>query len=226
MQVLTKDGGEVVWSYSNRVVREDGSAPYVLGHAHDVTAQILTEKALKVSEEKLQAALESEKRLSRFDFLTGIPNRRTFYETVEAEAKRARRYRRAMTLAYVDVDNFKYVNDIFGHSVGDELLKLIGSGIRSSVRSTDTAARLGGDEFGVLLPETDSHGASVAIAKITSRIQDEVRQQNWPVTFSVGVVTFTPDAAPESVEEMIKRADELMYQVKHKGKGAVVSQVL
>lgn len=224
MRVLTKGGEEVVWSYSNRVIREPGSDPYVLGYAQDVTAQVLVEEALKVSEEKLQAALENEKRVSRVHFLTRIPNRRTFYEALEAEAKRARRYRRAMTLAYIDVDNFKEVNDVFGHSVGDDLLKLIGSEIHSNIRTTDTVARLGGDEFAILLPETGSEGAAKVMVKVQSRLKEAVRQQNWAVSFSVGVVTFTN--ALESVEEMIKRADDLMYEVKRTGKSAIVSQVL
>jgi diguanylate cyclase (GGDEF)-like protein/PAS domain S-box-containing protein len=224
MRVLTKQGDEVVWSYSNRVIREPGSKPYVLGHAHDVTAQVLTEEALKISEEKLQAALENEKRVSRVDFLTRIPNRRTFYEVIEMEAKRARRYQRALTLAYIDVDNFKEVNDMFGHSVGDDLLKLIGKEIQENIRTTDTVARLGGDEFAILLPETDSEGATKVMAKVQGHLQEAVREQNWAVSFSVGVVTFTK--ALDSVEEMIKHVDELMYEVKRGGKSAIVSQVL
>jgi diguanylate cyclase (GGDEF)-like protein/PAS domain S-box-containing protein len=224
MHIVTKGGDEIVWSYSNRLINQPGSDPYVLGYAQDVTAQVLTEQALKVSEEKLQAALENEKRVSRVDFLTRIPNRRTFYEAVESESKRARRYQRAMTLAYIDVDKFKEVNDLFGHSVGDDLLKLIGAEIQSSIRSTDMVARLGGDEFAILLPETNAEGAATAMAKVQSRLQEAARQQNWTVTFSVGVVTFAN--ALESVEEMIKRADGLMYEVKRKGKSAMVSQVL
>jgi diguanylate cyclase (GGDEF)-like protein/PAS domain S-box-containing protein len=224
MRVLTKSGEEIIWSYSNSVIREPGLEPYVLGHAHDVTGQVLAEQALRVSEEKLQAALENEKRVSRLDFLTKIPNRRTFYEVVEIEAKRARRYQRPLTLAYVDLDNFKQVNDMFGHSVGDDLLRLVGSEIQDNIRGTDTVARLGGDEFAILLPETDSEGASKVMTKVQSRLEQAVRRQNWAVSFSVGVVTFT--TALDSVEAMINRADELMYEVKRGGKSAIVSQVL
>src|ERR1700755_3457884 len=92
MRMHTSDGEEVVWSYSNRVVSDFGAEPYVLGHAHDVTSQIMTEEALRVSERKLQPALEREKNLSRVDFLTGIPNRRMFHQALTLEEKRSRRY--------------------------------------------------------------------------------------------------------------------------------------
>ena len=224
MRMRTKDGDEVVWSYSNRVVADFGAEPYVLGHAHDVTAQIMMEEALKVNEGKLQAALESEKNLSRVDFLTGIPNRRMFYQALTLEGKRSRRYGRAITLVYIDVDNFKYLNDHFGHATGDELLKVIGETLESSVRSTDMAARLGGDEFAILLPETDESNAGVIVAKLRQNLNNAIGPKGWPVTFSFGVVTFP--IALDSTEEMIKRADEFMYEAKRGGKSAVVSRVV
>jgi diguanylate cyclase (GGDEF)-like protein len=196
----------------------------VLGHAHDITAQVMMEEALKVSEGKLQAALENEKSLSRVDFLTGIPNRRMFYQTLSMEGKRSRRYLRPLTVVYIDVDNFKQINDLRGHAVGDDLLKLVGTVLESTVRSTDTAARLGGDEFAVLLPESDEQAAAVIVAKLQDNLQTAIRPRGWPVTFSFGVVTFP--IALDSTEEMIKRADEFMYEAKRSGKSAVVSKVI
>jgi diguanylate cyclase (GGDEF)-like protein len=222
-RVQTKDGDEVVWSYSNRVIEGNGASPYVLGHGHDVTAQALTEEALKVSEGKLQAAPESEKSISRIDFLTGIPNRRTFFQKLNTEVKRARRYQRPLNVAYIDVDNFKQVNDGLGHAVGDELLKTIGKSLEETLRETETAAQLGGDEFAILLPETDGENASVVMNKVQEHLAETVQKREWPVTFSVGVVTFTK--AMNSAEEMVKAADELMYKVKRKGKSAMVSQI-
>jgi diguanylate cyclase (GGDEF)-like protein/PAS domain S-box-containing protein len=224
IRMRTVEGDEMVWSYSNRVVADFGADPYVLGHAHDVTAQIMTEEALKVSEGKLQAALESEKNLARVDFLTGIPNRRMFNQALTLEAKRSRRYGRPITLVYIDVDNFKYMNDHFGHATGDELLKTIGTTLETSVRSTDMAARLGGDEFAVLLPETDEASAGVIVAKLRQNLNASIGPKAWPVTFSFGVVTFP--IALDSTEEMIKRADEFMYEAKRGGKSAVVSRVI
>jgi diguanylate cyclase (GGDEF)-like protein/PAS domain S-box-containing protein len=223
MRMRTTEGEEVVWSYSNRVVSDFGAEPYVLGHAHDVTSQIITEEALKVSEGKLQAALESEKNLSRVDFLTGIPNRRMFYQALTLEGKRSRRYVRPLTLVYIDVDNFKHLNDHYGHATGDDLLKMIGTTLETSVRSTDMAARLGGDEFAVLLPETDEASAGIIVAKLRQNLNTAIAPKGWPVTFSFGVVTFP--IALDSMEEMIKRADEFMYEAKRGGKSAVVSRV-
>jgi diguanylate cyclase (GGDEF)-like protein/PAS domain S-box-containing protein len=224
MRVVTKDGNEVVWSYSNRVIQDPGATRYVLGHAHDVTAQILAKQTLKSSEGKLQAALEVEKNNSRVDFLTNIPNRRTFHEALESEGQRSRRYRRPMTLAYIDVDNFKSVNDICGHAAGDDLLKLVASTIQTAIRSTDTVARLGGDEFVLLLPDSGSKAAAIVAAKLRALLQQAVKGHSLPVSFSVGVVTFMTPL--ESVDDMIKRADELMYKVKRSGKGAVVCEVV
>jgi diguanylate cyclase (GGDEF)-like protein/PAS domain S-box-containing protein len=224
MRMQTTEGEEVVWSYSNRVVADFGADPYVLGHAHDVTAQIMTEEALKVSEGKLQEALESEKNLARVDFLTGIPNRRMFYQALTLEGKRSRRYGRPVTLVYIDVDNFKHLNDHFGHAKGDELLKTIGATLETSVRSTDMAARLGGDEFAILLPETDEPSASVIVSKLRLNLNAAIAPKGWPVTFSFGVVTFP--VALDSTEDMVKRADEFMYEAKRGGKSAVVSRVI
>jgi diguanylate cyclase (GGDEF)-like protein/PAS domain S-box-containing protein len=224
MRMLTAEGEEVVWSYSNRVVADFGAEPYVLGHAHDVTAQIMMEEALKVNEGKLQAALESEKNLSRVDFLTGIPNRRMFHQALTLEGKRSRRYGRPLTLVYTDVDNFKQLNDHYGHATGDELLKTIGTTLETSVRSTDMAARLGGDEFAVLLPETDEASAGVIVAKLRQNLNTAIAHKGWPVTFSFGVVTFP--VALDSMEDMIKLADEFMYEAKRGGKSAVVSRVI
>lgn len=152
------------------------------------------------------------------DFLTGKPNRRMFYQTLSREGKRSRRYLRPLTVVYIDVDNFKQINDLRGHAVGDDL-KLVGTVLESTVRSTDTAARLGGDEFAVLLPESDEQ-AAVIVAKLLDNLQTAIRPRGWPVTFSFGGVTFP--IALDSPEEMIKRADEFMYEAS----GAEVSKVI
>jgi len=221
MRVVTRDGNELVWAYSNRVIHEAGRTPYVLGNAHDVTAQIQVEEALKLNEDKLETALQAEKRKSRFDYLTNIPNRRTFYEAVEAEAQRAQRYGRPTTVAYLDIDNFKAVNDQFGHAEGDEVLKRVAGTIHSNIRRTDMAARLGGDEFAILLPETDARASEVVVSKIRDCLEQEIAQRTWPISFSIGVVTF--EKPLESAVAMINKADELMYDVKRQGKNSILS---
>jgi PAS domain S-box-containing protein len=135
MRVLDDTGTIRYWAYRNRRVIDADKPPYVVGHAQDITAQIHAERALKASEEKLRVALENEKNLARLDFLTQIPNRRAFSEILQAEAARSRRYKRPLTLAYIDLDNFKQINDQLGHEIGDELLRLIAQTIQGNVRA-------------------------------------------------------------------------------------------
>jgi PAS domain S-box-containing protein len=135
MRVLDDTGTIRYWAYRNRRVIDADKPPYVVGHAQDITAQIHAERALKASGEKLRVALENEKNLARLDFLTQIPNRRAFSEILQAEAARSRRYKRPLTLAYIDLDNFKQINDQLGHEIGDELLRLIAQTIQGNVRA-------------------------------------------------------------------------------------------
>src|SRR5260221_899826 len=110
----------------------------------------------------LRRALES----ARIDHLTSLPNSRSFEAAAGREIERARRYRRPFTIAYLDVDGFKDVNDRQGHTSGDDLLRQIADTLRASVRRSDLAARLGGDEFAILLPETDVDAGKQAAKKV------------------------------------------------------------
>lgn len=154
---------------------------------------------------------------SQLDPLTGISNRRSFLARLEIEKSRAKRYENPLTLAYIDVDRFKEVNDRFGHSTGDKLLGIVAQIMAEAVRKEDAVARLGGDEFAVLLPDTDLLSATAALDKVCSSLDEAMKEYNWRVTFSIGIVTFQPP--PESVEEMINAADRAMYAVKKVGGG-------
>lgn len=164
-------------------------------------------------------ALEREKSLSRTDYLTGVPNRRHFFELAQTELDRSQRYKHPVTMAYIDLDNFKAVNDQWGHRTGDKLLCAVVDQARSQLRSTDIIARFGGDEFVILLPETDQAAAEIVIPKIQDALTDEMRLNDWPVTFSIGVLTCFETQIP--MDELIKRADGLMYSVKKNGKNAI-----
>ena len=171
----------------------------------------------------LYRSLEHEKDLARTDFLTGLANSRCFSEVCETEAQRARRYDRPMTLVYIDVDDFKAVNDRFGHQGGDRLLKCVGDAIRATMRHTDTAARWGGDEFVILLPETDADQARVAVHKLHTQLLTRANEGGWGVTFSIGVGTLR---RPEGkVDDFVARADALMYLAKRQGKDSVRYEV-
>ena len=163
----------------------------------------------------LKALLDASEKTSRIDPLTGIANRRFFSELANTEIIRAARTSEPFTIMYIDVDNFKTINDTQGHDEGDLLLIEIAATIRHQIRKIDTVARLGGDEFSVLLPTAAKDAAGVVGRKLKSALTDAI-ETRWPVTFSIGMVTYT--TAPESVECMIRQADQVMYDVKKSGK--------
>lgn len=167
----------------------------------------------------LKRFLEQESELARKDYLTGVANGRYFTELASSEIDRARRYGRPFTVVYIDIDNFKSINDSFGHSMGDTLLASVGRTIRSGIRTTDIAARLGGDEFTILMPETDLESAQEFLGRLKNQFLDAMQRNGWPVTFSIGVVTFI--SPPITVDEMIRMADDLMYSAKKSCKGTI-----
>jgi diguanylate cyclase (GGDEF)-like protein len=167
---------------------------------------------------QLHEALDREKRLARTDALTGAANPRWFMEVTENELARARRYGHPLTLAYVDVDDFKKSNDEFGHGAGDQILTMVAQTIRSSVRSSDVVARLGGDEFAVLMAETDADSAAVAFTRIRLMLLDAIQKQGWSVTVSVGIAE--ADLSRGSAA-LIAAADDLMYEAKRAGKDRI-----
>ena len=166
----------------------------------------------------------NERALARMDPLTGVANWRSFREAANLELERMRRYPHPLTIAYLDLDGFKAVNDEFGHDVGDALLVLVADTLRLAVRNVDMVARLGGDDFVLLLPETGSATAERFVARLREDLAQAMQRDGWPVTFSVGVVTFRN--APESVDEMIRRADRLLYEVKGEGKDDLRHEVV
>jgi diguanylate cyclase (GGDEF)-like protein len=119
----------------------------------------------------------------------------------------------------MDVDNFKAVNDLFGHLVGDKALATVASNLLNSLRQTDVVARVGGDEFAILMPETAADAAQTVLPKLQSSLIEEVRGHNWPITLSIGALTF--NTTPASADEMLNLADQLMYTVKNSGKNNI-----
>lgn len=162
---------------------------------------------------ELKIAYEREKLLARTDDLTGTVNRRFFLELLQTEIDRSYRHGHHLTIAYMDVDNFKDVNDRFGHKAGDLLLKKIATNITDQVRNTDVVARMGGDEFALFLPETDYESAQIVLQRVHQQLLKVVPN---PVSFSIGAVTFL--ALPKSADVAIDRADQVMYAVKKNGK--------
>jgi diguanylate cyclase (GGDEF)-like protein len=163
--------------------------------------------------------LERERALSRTDGLTGLLNGRGFYEAAAVELARSSRYRHPLTVAYVDLDDFKEVNDRYGHTRGDAVLVAVARAMRRACRSTDLVGRLGGDEFVILFPETGREAAEPALVKLRSRVQEVARADGHAVTVSVGSVSFADP--PGDVEVLVHEADRAMYAAKGGGKDAL-----
>lgn len=207
-----------VWEVSNDLAGQTFSSP--LFYAWNMTSRIVVFSLTAILLCKLHAVLEHERELSRTDPLTGVMNRRAFQEEFARELHRAQRYELPLTLAFIDLDNFKAMNDQFGHSAGDTVLCTVAGTIDRVIRDTDIAARLGGDEFGIVLTNTGSVGAKKALTKIHTHLHQAMEQLGWAMTFSIGAVA-CPPLCSATVEELFGEADEIMYSVKKTGKDAI-----
>ncbi len=171
----------------------------------------------------LKQSTDRETERARTDYLTGVANMRYFNELANAELSRAHRYERPLTIAYLDIDDFKSVNDRLGHAAGDLLLKRVAETIRKNIRVVDMIARVGGDEFILLFPETGPEIAPSVIERIQKGLLDVVQGNKWPLTFSIGALTCVKIF--DSVDAMVTAADRLMYSGKAAGKNMVKYEI-
>lgn len=178
----------------------------------------LTLFALVTSE--LREQMRNEEYLADVDGLTGLLNRRSFYEVYEKLFANAKRYKHPISFAYLDLDNFKTINDRLGHEAGDEVLRIVSDIISQHIRQSDLASRLGGDEFAIVLTETGFDGAGLTFKKLQSEVNAAMSERNWEVTMSVGAISCIN--LPDNCTEIISAADQLMYQVKKGGKNNLV----
>jgi diguanylate cyclase (GGDEF)-like protein len=172
---------------------------------------------------KVRKELQEKRELANQDFLTGVANVRYLGEMGRRELDRARRRGTPLSVAYLDLDNFKHVNDTYGHQRGDAFLVSVALSITRNLRAVDLVARAGGDEFVVLMPDTDAPAAAAVMQRLTSVLAQAVTFESYPVTFSIGLLTFL--ALPQSFDEAVNRADELMYAAKKAGKNRVEARV-
>jgi len=164
--------------------------------------------------------------LSLTDELTGLPNRRAFLRRIEDEVARVQRYGFPLSLALIDLDHFKQINDKYGHAGGDEVLQIYSKNILSIFRHHDLVARYGGEEFAVLLPNTDAEGSLRALSKVKSRASETRWQANGGMvtvpSFSAGVSLYKPG---ETASAFIERADKALYGAKQLGRNRVEMDV-
>ncbi len=196
--------------------------PFTL--AWNLAINVVSFAAVSYLMSAIRGLVDRERDLARTDFLTGLPNTRAFYESLAAELARSRRSRATLSLAYLDLDDFKEVNDRFGHDAGDSALREIAGTLRENLRDSDIVARLGGDEFAILLPETGRAAAEGLLGRLQERLLDLMVFRRWRITFSIGAVACP--AGECTADEAIRRADDLMYKTKAEGKNGLRCAVI
>jgi len=174
-------------------------------------------RRLKDVNARLSLLLDAEEKLSRTDPLTGLPNRRAFLERLSDELARAKRSRQPVCIAYIDIDNFKRINDDKGHVEGDAFLKQVAQAIRETIRASDVASRLGGDEFAVLFTDAKRSAVEPVAHRLLARSRSlGERYPGLDIGASIGMAWF--ESAPDSAELLLDRADAAMYEAKSAGK--------
>ena len=168
--------------------------------------------------------LDSEMRDARLDHLTGIANRREFLSTLEAELNRSNHSGKPFSVAYLDLDNFKKLNDTAGHSEGDSALRVVGTALQQACRKMDLPARIGGDEFALLLPETDESVARSVIQRVRERFDCKLKSKRWDLGVSIGIVNCHGNNV--SAQQILNAADRAMYKSKIAGKDRAYFETL
>lgn len=154
------------------------------------------------------------------DSLTGLLNGRGFRGRIETLLPLVKRDRPICAIAFIDVDNFKQVNDSMGHAAGDEVLMETAKAMKAALRSSDVIARLGGDEFVIFFPGADMAQAKIVLEELRRKLSIVVKTYNWPIGFSIGVEIF--NSKETAIEKALADADLLMYEVKKQGKGRIL----
>ncbi len=210
---LTRGGEEVSVLLSLSPVRDpDGVLLGLVLVAKDIREMRRVMDALASANERLELQ-------SITDELTRAANRRAANQRLEMEFKRAIRYGRSLSVAVVDLDEFKAINDTRGHPTGDAVLQAVATAMQASVRATDVVARWGGDEFLAILPECDATAARVASERLLDAIRSAKVDGVVRISASIGVATMDPEHAVADADALIKRADDALYVAKRAGKG-------
>jgi diguanylate cyclase (GGDEF)-like protein len=207
------------------------AADYTSGHSYsqawmpfwNATARLVFFFVITYLTGEIKLRLQVERQSARTDLLTGVKNSLAFKEEADLLFKTAKRYRYPVTVGFIDLDDFKSVNDKQGHAEGDRALKAVGATLSLSARESDIVARLGGDEFAMVLSHTDISGARTFFDRLHGRLLWAMREGSWPIGFSIGVAVLT-DGVP-NYSEALKSADTLMYRVKNGSRNNVIYEV-
>lgn len=219
------DGGATHYLRVNAapLLNESGRFRGYLGSTTDITELVEAKMRVEAINAELQAAKLVADELARTDGLTGLNNRRAFFERAQEIQDQARRYKRHYAVMMLDVDHFKAINDTHGHGIGDEALKEVAATIKSVTRESDVVGRIGGEEFAVLLPETKADSAMALAERLRQALADvvvPVPQGEVTFTASIGVAECCNKGS--SVEDAIARADKALYEAKEGGRDRVV----
>lgn len=228
-RLLDKDGkpaGVYVWEFQNTVDKRwyqcHDQAIY-WGDGRIVRMEIATDiTQRKLAEEKLKAAKDRAEELASKDELTGLDNRRAFFEQGYRIFKQAVRFKHPVSVIMMDIDHFKNVNDSYGHSVGDKVLQAVAEHLQSMVREIDIVARIGGEEFAFILPETAIDEAVNLAERLRLKIAEARvlhEEKQIKITASFGVSS--KPVENETLETMLTRADDALFMAKKKGRNQV-----
>lgn len=204
-------------NYEQRMRRRDGSVVWVIENATLLDGGVIEGTLIDITDRKL--AQEQIEYQAYHDGLTGLPNRLLFRDRITVALPHARRNQRTSAVMFLDLDEFKLVNDTLGHTVGDRLLQVIAARITECVRAGDTVARMGGDEFTVLLADLrDGDGAALVAEKVLEAVRQPVvvGGHELHVTTSIGIAVYPHDG--DDAETLLKNADGAMYRAKELGR--------
>lgn len=194
--------------------------PFVAG---ELVARVKGQLKLKALQDELKEKNDQLQELSATDFLTKAFNRRYFATVLDTEFKRAQRYKVHLSLAILDIDHFKLVNDKYGHTTGDAVLADFAAILKGSFRSSDVLARYGGEEFVLLMPHTGVPAACTAVEKVRLALQSAQlgSLEKGAITFSGGVAMY-PSETVDSTDTLVKRADQALYRAKESGRNKII----
>jgi diguanylate cyclase (GGDEF)-like protein len=191
----------------------------IIRHRELVTLNASLQQQIDEATSQLSQSNEYLKDLTVTDALTGINNRRAFEHSLNELMTRAHRYQQSFSMMIFDIDDFKHLNDSYGHDMGDRVLQEIVDRIQNTVRDVDILCRWGGEEFTVLMPETQKVGALKMAERCRQAIAAELFDEVGPVSISLGVTCYQAD---DNERKLFKRADDALYQAKADGKNRVV----